>query len=90
VPPPPPPRPRGRRPLIKQRVPGFDLKRVDAFGHTLAHWAAYKGPPPPTPTQAGGVVRIRPTVATPPFTGDGSPATCLFPLNREGARQEAE
>lgn len=29
--------------LIKMRMPEFDIMRVDNFGHTMAHWAAYKG-----------------------------------------------
>ena len=29
--------------LIKTRCTEFDMKRLDAFGHTLVHWAAYKG-----------------------------------------------
>eukprot|EP00667_Euglena_gracilis_P006129 EG_transcript_6178 len=29
--------------LIKTRAPSVDMKRTDAFGHTIVHWAAYKG-----------------------------------------------
>eukprot|EP00668_Euglena_longa_P029482 GGOE01036830.1.p1 GENE.GGOE01036830.1~~GGOE01036830.1.p1 ORF type:complete len:653 (-),score=86.84 GGOE01036830.1:34-1866(-) len=31
--------------LIKTRAPHVDIKRTDMFGHTIVHWAAYKGFP---------------------------------------------